>query len=106
MKDKKRSCEYCDNFQVFYIKNQGKFLKTDYGYCCIKNSTCIYHNYCGDWTITTEQEKFYPLTVENVSHVVLYLNKLIEKIGLTVDEKHIGKCEHFTDSTPYNSKLK
>ena len=95
-------CSTCCNYQPFFVRNEGKFFITTYGFCCIK-SICKTKGFpCSDYNKKPENEKILTPTKDNIATAVNNLLQILENMGIIVDDKEVGRCK---PRKCYNSKL-
>lgn len=97
-----KNCKYC---QVFYVKNDGVFFRTFYGYCRLEATTVNTKDNCSKWEVEDGEEKFAPITETDIKHVIRDLQKLIETLGISSESVKEGICKERTIETAYNAKL-
>ena len=100
-----KECKNCNNFQPYYVRNDGKFFITNYGYCCIKGNILSTICTCSDFDIKLEKQKLILPSKLNIHNAVNHLFSLIENLGVEISESDIGVCKPRTDLTPYNARL-
>lgn len=100
-----KECINCKNFQSYYVRNNGKFFITNFGYCCVYIGTRSATSCCSEFNKNTKKQKLIFPSKKNINNAINSFFSFIENLGIEVEDKDVGKCKPKTDLTPYNSRL-